>query len=66
MTGHQKRQGFCDEPVARGAHFWLENAFEHLGIYIQKHLSQSVAICGKVDHDRPRQSQVQTGTAGYS
>ena len=36
------------------------------GLYIQKHLSQSVAVCGKLEHGRPRQSQVQTGTAGYS
>ena len=27
---------------------------------------QSVAVCGKVDHGRPRQSQVQPGTAGNS
>ena len=32
------------------------------GLYIQKHLSQSVAVCGKLEHGRPRQSQVQPGT----
>ena len=26
----------------------------------------AVAVCGKEDHDRPRQSQVQLGTARYS
>ena len=34
-------------------------AFEHLSLYIQK---QYVTVCGKVDHGRPRQSQVQPGT----
>ena len=32
-------------------------AFEHLSLYIQKHLSQSVAVCGKVDHGIHRQSR---------
>ena len=35
-------------------------------LYIQRHLSQSVAVCGKLEHGRPRQSQVQPGTARYS
>ena len=39
-------------------------AFEHLGIYIKNHLSQSVVISDKVVHGRPRQSQVQPGKAG--
>ena len=42
-------------------------AFEHLSLFKQKHLSQSVAVCssgsGKVDHGTPRQSQVQPGAA---
>ena len=38
-------------------------ACEHLSLYIQKHLGHSVAVCavavcGKVDRGRPRQSQV--------
>ena len=35
-------------------------------LYIQRHLSHSVAVCGKLEHGRPRQSQVQPGTARYS
>ena len=35
-------------------------------MHIQKHLSQSVAVCGKIDLGRHRQSQVQPGTARYS
>ena len=31
-----------------------------------EHLRQSVAVYGKVDYGRPRQSQVHPGTAGYS
>ena len=38
-------------------------AFEHLSQYTKNHLSQSVAVYGKVDHGRPRQSQVQPGTS---
>ena len=44
-------------------------SFEHLSLYIQKHSGQSVAVCGslwKLDHGRPRQSQIQPGTVGYS
>ena len=33
-------------------------AFEHLHLYKQMHLSQSVAVFGEVDHGRPKQSQV--------
>jgi len=33
-------------------------AFEHLHMYKQMHLSQSVAVFGEVDHGRPKQSQV--------
>ena len=36
-------------------------AFEHLSLSIQKQLGQSMAVCGKEDHGRPRQSQVQPG-----
>ena len=41
-------------------------AFDHLSLYIQKHLGQSVEFCEKVDHGRPMQSQVQPGTVRYS
>ena len=42
-------------------------AFEHLSLYIQKHLSQSVTVRGKVDNVRlcAKYSQVQPGTARY-
>ena len=33
---------------------------------IQASQGQYVVVCGKVDHGRPRQSQVQPGTAGHS
>ena len=40
----------------------IQFIFEHFSLYKEKHFSQSVAVFGKVDHGRPRQSQVQPGT----
>ena len=41
-------------------------AFEHLSLYIQKHLGQSVAVCGILWKGRSWQTKVQTGIAGHS
>ena len=39
-------------------------AFEHLSLYIQKHLGQSVAVCAW--KGRSWQTKVEPGTARYS
>jgi len=39
--------------------------FDHLGLFIHQHLSQSVAIWGTVNHGRPWQRQVQPVRARY-
>ena len=36
--------------------------FQHLSLYVQRHLGQSVTVCGKVDHSRPGRNQIQPGT----
>ena len=41
-------------------------AFEHLSLYIQKHLGQSVALCDILWKGRSWQTKVQPGTAGQS
>ena len=38
-------------------------AFEHLSLYIQKHLSQSVAVCGSLWWGRSWQTKAEPGTA---
>ena len=41
-------------------------AFEHLSLYIQKHLGQSVAVCGSLWKGRSWQTKAEPGTAGHS
>ena len=41
-------------------------AFEHLSLYIQKHLGQSVAVCGSLWKGRSWQTKTEPGTARYS
>ena len=40
-------------------------AFEHLSLYMQKHLGQSVAVCGSLWKGRSWQTKAKSGTAGY-
>ena len=41
-------------------------AFEDLSLYIQKHLGQSVAVCGSLWKGRSWQTKAEPGTARYS
>ena len=41
-------------------------AFDHLSLYIQKHLGQSVPVCGILWKGRSWQIKVQPGIAGHS
>ena len=41
-------------------------AFEHLSLYIQKHLGQSVVVRGSLWKGRSWQTRAEPGTAGHS
>ena len=42
------------------------STFDHLSLYIQKHLGQSVSVCGSLRKGRSWQTKAEPGTARYS